>query len=121
LKKEKGGGKMKVCLPKFVEELRSLPYVDDVKEIRYIGQGRKLHKIGFIVKNQEVTIGIEPKNNYEWFVVFNSTSGEHPRWWHSCHYARKRNGFLPTLCKDYIFLKSDILNFLKSSKNGKVL
>lgn len=102
---------MKKSLIKLRQKLESAGF--KVSDIRYVGWGNKLLAIGFEARNliTDAMVEVEPKPNSEWFVCFNNPPKS------PMHYAQKRDGFMPTLCKEYKYLEKDILEHLQNEKN----
>lgn len=83
-----------------------------VVDIRYIFNG-KVYCIGFFVHNfgTKAYVEVEPKGRNEWFVCFNNPYKP------AMHYAKKREGFMPGLCREYKYMKKEILEHLQDEKS----
>ena len=92
-----------------------------VKDIRYLGPGRRLVAIGFDAWSKAGFIEVEPQYPRGYYISFDSSN---PHWdifrqhW-SQHYSPRKYGFQPPLTKPLKTLKSDICGFFKIKNHEK--
>ena len=104
---------MKPSLPHFKQFLTANGV--SVKDIRYLGPGRRLVAIGFDAWSEAGTIEVEPQYPRGYFISFDSST---PHWdifrqhW-SQHYSPRKYGFQPCLTKPLKTLKPNICEFFK--------
>lgn len=105
---------MRKALPTMRKKLAEAGF--ESTDIKYIGAGRKLLCIGFRIENGNRTITVEPvvrtvwgKLNTEYFTSFNA-----PHIHYTHHYSRfiGKEKYMPGLCRPFIKMREDIINFL---------